>query len=83
MYLINTAKEHIEGKISINEAFAAEHKLKNRYMHIDLKNESAIIDALIKNPTITQKELASIVGKSERTIKTRNVEMQYLFTFLP
>ena len=31
---------------------------------------------LLKNPLITQKELAGIIGKSERTIKTRTVEMQ-------
>ena len=74
----------------------AGHELKNRYMHIDFQNESAIqsaiskdskcknctleelaiINELIKNPSITQKELASIIGKSERTIKTRTVEMQ-------
>ena len=30
----------------------------------------------LKNPSITQKELAGIIGKSERTIKTRTVEMQ-------
>ncbi len=38
--------------------------------------ELAIINELIKNPAITQRELAYIVGKSERTIKTRTVEMQ-------
>ncbi len=31
---------------------------------------------LLKNPLITQKELAGIIGKSEKTIKTRTVEMQ-------
>lgn len=31
---------------------------------------------LVRNPSITQKELARIIGKSERTIKTRTVEMQ-------
>lgn len=38
--------------------------------------ELAIINELIKNPSITQKDLATIIGKSERTIKTRTVEMQ-------
>jgi len=38
--------------------------------------ELAIIKELIKNPAITQKELAGKIGKSERTIKTRTVEMQ-------
>ena len=36
----------------------------------------AIIQEIIKKPSITQKELATIIGKSERTIKTRTVEMQ-------
>lgn len=67
------------------------HELKNRYMHIDYKGESAnqsaiednskcnnctleelaILQELEKNPSITQKELAARVGKSERTIKRR------------
>ena len=38
--------------------------------------ELAILKALKKDPFSTQKELASVVGKSERTIKTRTVEMQ-------
>ena len=31
---------------------------------------------LMKNPSVMQKELAGILGKSEKTIKTRTVEMQ-------
>ena len=38
--------------------------------------EMAIINELKQNPAITQKELALKIGKSERTIKTRTVEMQ-------
>ena len=38
--------------------------------------ELAILKELLKNPSITQKELAGIIGKSERSIKTRTVEMQ-------
>ncbi len=38
--------------------------------------EAAILQAMKKNPAVTQKQLAEIVGKSERTIKTRTVEMQ-------
>ncbi|MBP3719455.1 MAG: winged helix-turn-helix domain-containing protein [Eubacterium sp.] len=36
----------------------------------------AILKELLKNPSITQKELAGIIGKSERTIKTRTVVLQ-------
>ena len=38
--------------------------------------ELAIIQELKRNPAITQRELASAIGKSERTVKTRTVEMQ-------
>ena len=38
--------------------------------------ESAILHAIAENPLITQKELAGMIGKSERTIKTRTVELQ-------
>ena len=38
--------------------------------------ELAILKIQKKNPTVTQKELAKALGKSERTIKTRTVEMQ-------
>lgn len=70
----------------------AGHELKNRYMHVDFDKQSAnsndskcksstleelaIIQELKKNPAITQRELASAIGKSERTVKTRTVEMQ-------
>ena len=38
--------------------------------------ELAIINELKANPSITQKELAAKIGKSERTVKTRTVKMQ-------
>lgn len=73
-----------------------QNELKNRYIHVDYKEQSAfqsatendskcnnctldelaILKELKNNPTITQKELAGIIGKSERTIKTRTIEMQ-------
>ena len=78
----------------------AGHELKNRYMHIDFDNESAIqsakindskrqngtldlsleelavINILKQDPSATQKRIAEMSGKSERTIKRRTVEMQ-------
>ena len=78
----------------------ANHELKNRYMHIDYKDESAIqsankenskcqngtlklsleelaiINVLKNNPSATQKQIAELTGKSERTVKRRTVEMQ-------
>ena len=69
-----------------------QNELKNSFIHVDYREQSAIGDGskcnnctleelailkeLLKNPSITQKELAGIIGKSERTIKTRTVEMQ-------
>lgn len=38
--------------------------------------EQAIINAIMVNPTITQKELAKMIGKSERTVKSMTVIMQ-------
>ena len=38
--------------------------------------ELAILREISKNPSITQKELAEAIGKSERTVKTRTVELQ-------
>ena len=65
---------------------------KNRYLHIGYEAQSAseasskcknctleelaILREILKNPTITQKELSEIIEKSERTIKARTVEMQ-------
>jgi len=38
--------------------------------------EVAILKIISANPAITQKELAEQLGKSERTIKTRTIELQ-------
>ena len=38
--------------------------------------ELAVMQAVKANPTITQKELAVAVGKSERTIKRRMTDLQ-------
>ena len=118
------AKEHIEGKISINEAdkrIAAYYEERRDREEVEVDTKEALdydfsqekdfsyeglsldesvrhiakftsgiwqihplffenlllnVGHELKNPTITQKELAAIIGKSERTIKTRTVEMQ-------
>jgi DNA-binding Lrp family transcriptional regulator len=38
--------------------------------------EFAILQILKNDPSVTQNELAKAIGKSERTIKARTVEMQ-------
>ena len=56
--------------------------LKNRYTHVDYKynkhslEEQAIINIIKNNPSITQEEIARLINKSLRTVKTRMTEMQ-------
>lgn len=67
------------------------YELKNRYTHVDyiqsatvedLKckdctlEEQAILNVIRKNSTIKQEEIAKIIGKSLRTVKTRMIEMR-------
>ena len=106
-YLLETAKEHIEGRIDIKTAqkriqsyYEQRKSRKNRFIHVDYKEQSAIqsakvpntkchngtmkmtleemviIKVLQKEPSATQKRIAELTGKSERTIKRRTVEMQ-------
>ena len=83
-----------------NLLLGAQHELKNRYLHVNFKEEApaqsteaeiskcnnctldctleelAVLRTIAANPSITQKDLASAIGKSERTIKTRTVALQ-------
>lgn len=67
------------------------YELKNRYMHIDYKNnmeettsnksnqsleEQAILNILKDNPSIKQEEIAVKINKSLRTVKTYMSKMQ-------
>lgn len=76
------------------------YDLKNRYIHVDYKDESdiqsatkniskcqndtlkltleelALLNILKTEPTATQKRIAELSGKSERTIKRRTMELQ-------
>lgn len=67
------------------------YELKNRYTHIDYKNENnkenlkkitytleeqAIINIIKNNESIKQEEIANLIGKSIRTVKTLMKEMQ-------
>lgn len=38
--------------------------------------ELAVLKVLKEKPTVTQRDLAMLTGKSERTIKRRTVELQ-------
>ncbi len=77
-----------------------QNELKNRFVHVNYKEqgaiqsanmpgqksqngtlkmsleEIAIIKVLQEEPSVTQKRIAELTGKSERTIKRRTVEMQ-------
>ncbi len=50
-------------------------KCKNCTLDCTLE-ELAVLRAIAANPAITQKDLASAIGKSERTVKTRTVALQ-------
>ena len=64
---------HVDfGKQSANQS-AAGNDSKCKICTLE---ELAIIQELKRNPAITQRELANVIGKSERTVKTRTVEMQ-------
>ena len=67
---LHNREMHISGKL-IQSANDSNSKCKNCTLE-----EIAILKEIVKNPNITQKELAVAIGKSERTIKTRTIEMQ-------
>lgn len=67
------------------------YELKNRYTHVDYVQsansedskckdcaleEQVILNVIRKNSIIKQEEIARIIGKSLRTVKTRMIEMQ-------
>ncbi len=61
---------HIRGAFA-QSAGAVAPKCKNCTLE-----ELTILKAIAQDPSITQKELAKVIGKSERTVKTRTVELQ-------
>ena len=67
------------------------YELKNRYMHVDYKDdieeinsnsnslsmeEQAILNIIKNNPSIKQEEIATLINKSLRTVKNYMAEMQ-------
>ena len=88
-YLLDTAKRHIEGDISIGEA----KELIDSYYQstpqsaktndelppkckICTLEEVAVLRIVQKRPSATQKEIAAEIGKSERTVKSITVSLQ-------
>ena len=61
--------------IDFENAAQSDKKDNPKCQNVTLE-ELAIINAIKNNPKITQKELAAKIGKSERTVKSRTVEMQ-------
>ena len=67
---------HVEYKSEVPIQSATEtSKCKNCTLNCTLE-ELAVLRTIAANPSITQKELAAAIGKSERTIKTRTVALQ-------
>ncbi len=78
-------------KFFFNLLTNTKYELKNRFMHIDYKDNSnlneikynnlsleelAILNIIKDNPNIKQEEIAKQINKSLRTIKTRMINMQ-------
>ena len=79
-----------------NLLLGTQHELKNRYLHVDFREDTviqsandkiskcqngtleelAVLRTIAANPSITQKDLAAAIGKSERTIKRRMTDLQ-------
>ena len=101
VYLLDTARKHIEGDITIEEAKElidsyyksadgrksiendrTDVQSPNSTAELPLKcknctlEEAAVLRIVQKKHTITQKEIAAEIGKSERTVKTITVNLQ-------
>jgi len=64
-----------KGDAPAQSANSESSKCQNDTLDCTLE-ELAMLQAVKANPTITQKELAVAVGKSERTIKRRMTDLQ-------
>lgn len=62
---------HIDYTAKSKSAISEVSKCKNCTLE-----ELAILREISNNPSITQKALADAIGKSERTVKSRTVELQ-------
>jgi DNA-binding MarR family transcriptional regulator len=62
---------HIDYKESVKSAKPLFSKCQNCTLE-----ELALLREINQNPFITQKELAVVIGKSERTVKSKTVELQ-------
>lgn len=66
---------HVDFEKAIQSANSGDSKCQNGTLELSLE-ELAIINVLRNNPMATQKQIAELTSKSERTIKRRTVEMQ-------
>lgn len=98
-YLLQLAKQHIEGKITMNdvnrllddyykssnvpESKSAKQTFQSANNDLALPSkcnfctleEIAVLQCILKQHNITQKEMAAIIGKSERTIKSITIRL--------
>lgn len=64
-----------QNESAIQSATEKNSKCQKGTLELSLE-ELAIINILKNNPAATQKQIAEMTGKSERSIKRRTVEMQ-------
>ena len=74
-YELKNRYMHIDFESAIQNANIDESKCQNGTLKLSLE-ELAVINVIRNNSMITQKQIAELTGKSERTIKRRTVEMQ-------
>ena len=68
-FIATMKKEKAEMKSKCNS------KCQNDTLNLSLE-ELAIINILLKEPSVNQKRIAELTGKSERTTMRRTIEMQ-------
>lgn len=71
---LHNREMHISG-VFVKSANIGLSKCQNDSLKLSIE-ELAILKILKNEPTATQKRIADLSGKSERTIKRRTVEMQ-------
>jgi fido (protein-threonine AMPylation protein) len=68
---------HVSYETSTDVQSATAHISKCNFCTLDCTlEELAVLRAIAENPQITQKALAATIGKSERTVKTRMIDLQ-------
>lgn len=72
----NPATNNVSFNSNNNITIDANSAITNAHNLQCTLEETALLQILANNPSITQKELAKVIGKSERTVKNRLADLQ-------